>query len=161
MEGDAIRVGVIHDGYDSESHFDEMEETCGMILEQIPSAKIVFKGRDVRDGLRRVNLDVLVIDYGGMAVSWGWDTAIVNVDATLRWAEDHPSSLLLFWSDYTRLVFERELESSFGPLPQNVMASGPGCCWIDMLDEVARRFGAPRITVGVKKLVPPRKRKRP
>ena len=62
------------------------------------------------------DIDILVIDYGGMSISGAWEAAFQQVKAARRWAEEHPTSILLIYTQYTWHIYE-EIQLEFGELP--------------------------------------------
>lgn len=65
------------------------------------------------------SFDVLLIDYGGMAMMGAWDTALSNLRYALNWIEDHPSVVVLVWTLYTTELV-REIYDTFSDAPANV-----------------------------------------
>lgn len=65
--------------------------------------------------LFKERLDILVIDYGGLSIGAG-DTAAFQVREAVRWAQEHPGSVLTLWSKHTWRIYHYELEEEFPPL---------------------------------------------
>lgn len=57
------------------------------------------------------DVDVLVVDYGGLHGAYG-DIVYRYSDAVAKWADEHPGKLVVLWTSFTcnmyRTVFERE-----------------------------------------------------
>ena len=66
------------------------------------------------DKVTERHLDLLVIDYGGVLP--GTDMPMWQIREALRWAEEHPSSLLYLYTTHTRRIYEYELKDQFGHL---------------------------------------------
>lgn len=62
------------------------------------------------------NTDLVVIDYGGISLGGAYDTAVSNVRYVCQWAEDHPNSVLIIWTEFTRSMYQDELGHTFGHL---------------------------------------------
>lgn len=57
--------------------------------------------------------DVVLIDYGGMAIG-AMDTVVAHVREVCKWAEEHPSKLAILWTQFTSAVYMDELYEQFG-----------------------------------------------
>lgn len=60
-------------------------------------------------------LDVLFIDYGGMSVMGAHDTAKSNVRGVKNYADNHPGTLIVFWTEFTSELY-REVSEEFGAI---------------------------------------------
>jgi len=118
-----IRVGIIADGLiDRELDDIEFIVMDNLLEEMSVDAKVVLKTHDVAD-IDTKRVDLLILDYGGIAAHGAWDIAATNVRHVIQWAQDHPSSALLLWTDFTRKVYENEVKEQFGELP-NIFLMG-------------------------------------
>lgn len=57
--------------------------------------------------------ELVVVDYGAISVSGGWDTARSNISYICQWAKDHPGKLVLIWTYFTAQVYLSELQGEF------------------------------------------------
>ena len=69
-------------------------------------------GEDVvpPDVLDDLTPDIVVIDYGGMSTMGAYDGAAANVRYVLRWAEDHPSTAIIVWTQFTQFIADDILQ---------------------------------------------------
>jgi len=130
-----MRVAIILDDFEPES-FDYIEE---LITDFVINAKVVHKGRDP-SALRTLQVDLVILDYGGIAASGAWDVATSNIKEVIRWAEDHPSSLVLIWTEMTQRVYKSEVEEQFGEM-NNIMLVGHDD-QVDLLEKAGVWLGA-------------------
>jgi hypothetical protein len=112
---DKIRVAVIVDPFGVES----LEEEVGNIMFAMENLELpceLVKFGESPMILKDTSADLVIIDYGGMSLMGGWDTAKANIGYVCQWAEDHPSKVVLIWTNYTARVYLDELENHFGQL---------------------------------------------
>jgi hypothetical protein len=112
---DKIRLAVIVDPFGVESV--EMEvANIRIALENLElPVELVAYGESPMI-LKEKEVDLAIIDYGGMSLMGGWDTARANIGYVCQWAEDHPSKAALIWITYTARVYQDELKEQFGHL---------------------------------------------
>lgn len=72
--------------------------------------------------LDEVKPDLVILDYGGAMMGYG-DTAFSQVDYVLKWAEEHPSKLVLIYTLFTTLMVH-EIQEDIEPL-DNVLFWDP------------------------------------
>lgn len=92
-------------------HIEEILNAVGVPVELIPQT---FYG-GYSEEIENTKVDILVIDYGGMTFG-AMDTTIWQIRSACKWAQEHPSSLLIIWSSFTAEIYERELSEEFGKL---------------------------------------------
>jgi hypothetical protein len=112
---DKIRLAIIVDPFGVES----IEEEVGNIRFAMENLELPVKLVTYGESpliLKEKEVDMVVVDYGGMSLMGGWDTAKANIGYVCQWAEDHPSKAVLIWTTYTALVYQDELEEQFGEL---------------------------------------------
>ncbi len=109
-----IRTGIINDPISSLGQTDQEErDTIARFLrEEGLDIDLVCEGNGMHV-VQGKHLDLLIIDYGGMSYGAG-DTAEWQVRAACEWAENHPGSLLVLWTDFTIRIYEWELKEQFG-----------------------------------------------
>jgi hypothetical protein len=112
-----IRVGMLLDN----SWFETQEEEARAILRSLrgylgeDSIKSWVVSRGFSTLLKaEVPYDLLVVDYGGASIQGAWDLAEWEIRSCLEWGREHPSSLVLIWTDYTERVYRDALEEAFG-----------------------------------------------
>jgi translation initiation factor IF-2 len=120
---DALRVGLILDNADEREYRETGELVLGFLEnEDFTDAEIVFKAGDVQ-GLVEAHVDLLVLDYGGIAHAGAGDIAAFHVRKVIEWAQEHPSSAVVIWTYHTQNVYERAVKQDFGEMP-NVFLIG-------------------------------------
>lgn len=134
-----VRVGIVNDPVGA------LGQTPG---EEAQDILLEMEGWDIEPVLithglgmhviRDRNIDILVIDYGGMSYGAG-DTAEWQVKEAITWAKDHPGKLLILWTDFTQRIYECELKSIFGEL-DNVLYRFPGESFCEGIEEKARMW---------------------
>lgn len=72
--------------------------------------------------LDEIKPDLIIMDYGGAHGSYG-NHGYVQVDAAIKWAQEHPSKLLLVYTQYTLYMVEDVMD--FKDLPDNVLPWSP------------------------------------
>ena len=72
--------------------------------------------------LDEVKPDLVILDYGGAMMGYG-DTAFNQVDYVLKWAEEHPSKLVLIYTLFTTWMVH-EIQEDIDPL-DNVLFWDP------------------------------------
>lgn len=111
-----IRVSIVTDVPFLESPEEEWERIAGVVRETLrQEIEVVYTGFDILAGVA-ANPDLFLIDYGGMTTSGARDTAVVNIRYACRWAEEHPSRLLVLWTWFTGQAFEDEILPEIGEL---------------------------------------------
>jgi hypothetical protein len=55
--------------------------------------------------------DCIVVDYGGAYIAERW-SAMSLMRTALKWADDHPSKLLLLWTPYSGRAFEEVIDET-------------------------------------------------
>lgn len=71
--------------------------------------------------LDQVDVDMVILDYGGLASQWGSDWVLQSwVEAARRWAEDHPSGLMVIFSGWPSHRYRHDL-AAYGPVPPNIV----------------------------------------
>lgn len=65
---------------------------------------------------------LIIIDYGGMLP--GQSTDVQQVTEVIKWAQDHPSRLVLIWTTFTARIWKFDLEDEFQDL-DNVLLWRP------------------------------------
>lgn len=65
--------------------------------------------------------DVLIMDYGGASLGSDYSGAVLGMRWVLEWAAEHPQTLVVLWTQYTYMLYGKELEREYGHLP-NVIA---------------------------------------
>jgi hypothetical protein len=107
---------------------DEKEIEFAKSVLQDEGINPVFIGPEARetwvpippDFLDQVTPDIVLIDYGGMAIMGAHDGALSNVRYILEWAEDHPSAAIIVWTQFTQFLAD-EIYEDFGKnAPANV-----------------------------------------
>jgi len=110
-----IRVGFVFDelGNPEKEQAEAIMELNEMGLtdiEVVLTDSNMFKMRDI-------SLDLLIIDYGGMATLPGGNaSANMQIWSACNYAEEHPGTLLILWTAFTRVLYEKELMEQFGSL---------------------------------------------
>lgn len=133
------RVGVCVDSMGSfhETPDDERDKILKDLRDDGLDPELVFYGHDPLAIPFEQHIDALVVDYGIIAAQGGGDDWTRHL---LRWADEHPGSLLLIWSSMTADGFVYELRDALEreggrvddgrewtpPWPANVRAMHPG-----------------------------------
>jgi hypothetical protein len=123
-----IRLGIVVDHLGSmsetpEEQITEIQNYFASLLD-IGVSKLV-SGYNLDQVIEKnERVDVLVIDYGGVATTVGfdgWRVAKDEIEMACRYAENHPGTLLVLWTYYTREVYEQELSENFAHV-DNIIA---------------------------------------
>jgi len=120
----SLRLAIIVDpmGWSQQGPDEEIEQMVET-LEDVSRIKmnLIASGQGAQV-IAGKNLDLVVIDYGGMGYGSG-DTAKAQISYVYNWAEDHPKSLLMVWTPYTADIY-KEVEEEFGELSNVFLAAG-------------------------------------
>jgi hypothetical protein len=94
-----VRTAIITD----ESWDPTDEEERATAVEQLHrhgiEPTVVYSGRDF-SRIPGLNVDLLVVDFGGLAASYGSPVGDYS-RSVMAWADEHPSSFVLLWSTMT------------------------------------------------------------
>lgn len=69
--------------------------------------------------------DIVVVDYGGMSIMGAHDGALSCVRYILRWADNHPSSVIIIWTRFTQFLVDEVYDAAKGA-PANVFVYQTG-----------------------------------
>jgi len=108
---------------DPQSEWDLAKEVLkdeGIDAEFIPERSDVmpFNPLDLRDQVPAP--DIVLIDYGAMSIMGAHDGALSNVRYVLKWAEDHPSSAVIVWTQFTQFLVDEVYQQFAKDAPENV-----------------------------------------
>jgi len=104
----AIVTDVYADGIDEERAqiLEEFEARLQDASREPVSVVLVASGRGIHE-VKDKTCDVLIFDYG--AAQFGaTEMARWQANDAHKWAEDHPSSVLLLWTSFTKQIYEAE-----------------------------------------------------
>jgi len=82
------------------------------------------------------DIDLLVLDYGGVSSGYGWDTVFANLSYLLNWVSDHPGKILLVWTGFTRSILESDEFSAFRELENVLFAKPPAFQYLSGREEI-------------------------
>lgn len=117
----SIECVVVNDWYggagfgsDEEAAHDaaRLQGTLGRVVHLAGAGRSLY-------GFRDWAIDLLVLDYGGMGPG-AEATVHAQIDYALHWAEDHPNTLLLIYTEFTAMEYGPELKDTFGHVPNIV-----------------------------------------
>jgi len=91
-----------------------MAEMYGIVLNYVHST--------AAQSLKEVQPHLVILDYGGASIGYG-DTGYHQIEYVLKWAEDHPSKLVLIYSLFTTWMVH-EIQEDIEPL-DNVLFWDP------------------------------------
>jgi len=108
-----IKVAIVTDASemaDPEMELDnirwQLEDEWGLDIE---IAKFCHHMMDIHQD----PYDLLIVDYGGLSIN---NNALGNMQiwGVCHWAEEHPGSIALLWTQFTQFLYEGELQTEFG-----------------------------------------------
>lgn len=117
-----IRVAVLQDLMGTS--FATPEEEVEQILEELKSifrrpVNLLIADRNFTK-VAETNPELVVVDYGGMAIYGASSAAEWQVRAVRTWAEEHPSGVVCIWSGYTEEIY-KEVSELLPELPNVVV----------------------------------------
>ena len=117
-----IKIGIINDPLGSSGFTpeEEAEEIALTLRSSGLASELVAHGNDLR-AVQDKDIDVLIIDYGGMSVYGSFESAEYNIRRACEWAEEHPGKLMVIWTPFTARAYEGELQDRFGHLDNILM----------------------------------------
>jgi ABC-type transport system substrate-binding protein len=115
------KVAIVVDSLASTS--ETVEEQIEGIVDHLRyigvDVTLTYSGTDIWDFTdKQKHVDLLIIDYGGLWATPGISdsVAVDPIREACEYAENHPSTLLVIWTFFTKQAYEFELESEFGHL---------------------------------------------
>jgi len=99
----------------------ELEGIFNLRGRQHLDIEVAFVGEYVSKEFSQGRYDLVIIDYGGMSSMGASGTAASQIDAVCRYAQEHPSCLVVIWTGYTAEVYEDEVEEHFSGV-DNIVA---------------------------------------
>lgn len=118
-------IDMYHD-IDDTSEAEEMVDDLNRILKPLNmQIELVLNTHAMIDVKNHTgHVDLFVIDYGGMSLMGASGLATSNVRYACEWAEAHPSALLIIWTEFTRRIYEDELDGEFDAISNILMHYG-------------------------------------
>jgi hypothetical protein len=115
-----IKTAIIIDSsYNNDRNQSEIRGILATLADatELPLS-LVASGTDTRILKEHDDLDLVVIDYGGLSTSYGasWERAEWEVRTVCEWAREHPGKLVVLWTAFTHRIYAEGLEDDFGGL---------------------------------------------
>ena len=102
---------------------EEEAEDIARQFQQDYKIELDWTHQTAANNLDEVNPKLIIIDYGGIMP--GSDTDLHQVRAVGKWAQAHPSRLVLIWTSFTSRIWKFDLEDEFDEM-DNVLLWEPG-----------------------------------
>lgn len=131
----AVRVGVLNDAV--AGFYETAEDERLQILKELraswagnlPEAEIVWSASDPALLGDAPSLDILVVDYGAL---WQNPDAIEHYGRLVRrYADNHPSAIILLWTEHTARVYRRVFQVEFLGHDFTPAKGYPGWCGVE------------------------------
>lgn len=130
----AIKVGIVVDDAGTE---DQVEDIMGLLEASDISCTLAIKHRGVHM-LRDKDIDMLIVDYGGIARLGQMSAVEWQMNEARKWADEHPSKLMILWTPFTSQYYKEFNETL--PAIENVLHNYSGE-WEKICPKIKQWYG--------------------